>query len=151
MCWSVDRNVVTRGSQELNPIFLLGVMVQYSLSVFPGILSSVSKCKFCLMTLCDPMDCSLPGSSVHGILQARILEWVAIPFCGGSSRPKDWNRVSCNAGRFLPFESPGKPRNFIEQNYCEQWELTVYSKSELWVCEHTFEIVYEKHITFSGC
>ena len=36
------------------------------------------------LTLCDPMDCSLPGSSVHGILQARILEWVAIPFSRGS-------------------------------------------------------------------
>jgi len=40
-------------------------------------------------TLCDPMDCSLPGSSVHGILQARILEWVAIPFSRGSSQSKD--------------------------------------------------------------
>ena len=38
-------------------------------------------------SLCDPMDCSLPGSSVHGILQARILEWVAIPFSRGSSQP----------------------------------------------------------------
>ena len=38
-------------------------------------------------TLCDPMDCSPPGSSVHGILQARLLEWVAIPFCRGSSPP----------------------------------------------------------------
>ena len=37
-------------------------------------------------TLCDPMDCSTPGSSVHGILQARILEWVAIPFSRGSSQ-----------------------------------------------------------------
>ena len=45
-------------------------------------------------TLCDPMDCSLPGSSVHGILQARILEWVAISFSRGSSRPRDWTRVS---------------------------------------------------------
>ena len=39
--------------------------------------------------LCDPMDCSLPGSSVHGILQARILEWVAIAFSRGSSKPRD--------------------------------------------------------------
>ena len=39
------------------------------------------------LTLCDPMDCSPPGSSVHGILQSRILEWVAIPFSRGSSRP----------------------------------------------------------------
>ena len=40
-------------------------------------------------TLCDPMECSLPGSSVHGILQARVLEWVAISFSRGSSRPRD--------------------------------------------------------------
>ena len=39
------------------------------------------------LTLCDPMDCSPPGSSVHGILQARILEWVAIPFSRRSSHP----------------------------------------------------------------
>ena len=45
--------------------------------------------KSCL-TLCDPMDCSLPGSSVHGILQGRILKWVAISFSKGSSWPRDW-------------------------------------------------------------
>ena len=48
-------------------------------------------------TLCKPMDCSLPGSSVHGILQARILEWAAIPFSRGSSQPKDWTQVSWTA------------------------------------------------------
>ena len=47
------------------------------------------------------MDCSLPGSSVHGILQARILEWVAISFSRGSSQPRDRTRVSCIAGRFF--------------------------------------------------
>ena len=41
------------------------------------------------VTLCDPVDCSLPGSSVHRILQARILEWVAIAFSRGSSQPRD--------------------------------------------------------------
>ena len=51
------------------------------------------------LTLCDPMDCSLPGSSVYGILQARILEWVAISFFRGSSRPRDRTQVSCIAGR----------------------------------------------------
>ena len=40
-------------------------------------------------TLCDPMDCSLPGSSLHGILQARVLKWVTISFSRGSSRPRD--------------------------------------------------------------
>ena len=49
---------------------------------------------------CDPMDCSLPGSSVHGILQARILEWVAISFSRGSSWPRNRTPVSCIAGRF---------------------------------------------------
>ena len=51
------------------------------------------------LTLCNPMDCSLPGSSVHGILQARILEWVAISFSRGSSQPRDWTQVSHTAGR----------------------------------------------------
>ena len=52
-------------------------------------------------TLCDPMDCSLPGSSVHGILQARILEWVALPFPRGSSQPRDRIQVSLIEGRFF--------------------------------------------------
>ena len=51
------------------------------------------------VTLCDPVDCSLPGSSVHGILQARILEWVTISFSRGSSRLRDRTRVSHIGGR----------------------------------------------------
>ena len=47
----------------------------------------------------NPMDCSLPGSSVHGILQAKILEWLAISFSRGSSRPRDRTQVSCIVGR----------------------------------------------------
>ena len=52
-------------------------------------------------TFCDPMDYSLPGSSVHGIFQARILEWVAMPFSRGSSQPRDQTRVSHIAGRLF--------------------------------------------------
>ena len=59
-------------------------------------------------TLCDPVDCSPPGFSVHGILQARILEWVAIFSSRGSSWPWDWTRASCTAGRFFTNEPPGK-------------------------------------------
>ena len=64
-------------------------------------------------TLCDPMDCSLPGSLVQWILQARAREWV-VPFSRGSSQPKDQTHVSCGsciAGRFFFFtpEPPGKP------------------------------------------
>ena len=60
-------------------------------------------------TLCDPMDCGPSGSSVYGILQARILEWVAIPFSRGSSQSKDQTQVSRIAGRFLMSGPPGKP------------------------------------------
>ena len=60
------------------------------------------------------MDCNPPGSSVYGILQARILEWVAIPFPRGSSWLSDQTQVSCIAGRSLPFEPPEKP--FSDEN-----------------------------------
>ena len=52
-----------------------------------------------VLSRCDPMDRRLPGSSVHGILQARVLEWVAISFCRGSSQPRDRTRVSRIPGR----------------------------------------------------
>ena len=52
-------------------------------------------------TLCNSMDCSPPGSSVHGIFQARILEWVAISFSRGSSGPRDWTYVSCIGRQIL--------------------------------------------------
>ena len=54
-----------------------------------------------LSSLCNPMDCSLPGSADHGIFQARILEWVAVPFSRGPSWLRDWMLVSYIAGRFF--------------------------------------------------
>ena len=60
-------------------------------------------------TPCNPMDCSPPGSSIHGILQARILEWVAISFSRGSSWPRDQTQVSLIAGRGFTSEPPGNP------------------------------------------
>ena len=51
------------------------------------------------LTLCDPVNCSLSGSSVHGFFQARVLEWLAISFSSGSSRPSNLTRVSRIAGR----------------------------------------------------
>ena len=59
-------------------------------------------------TLCNPMDSCPPGSPVHGILQARILEWVAILFSRGSFQPKDQTQVSCIASDSLPPELQGK-------------------------------------------
>ena len=74
------------------------------------------------LTLCDPMDCSPLGSSVHGILQARIMEWAAMPSSRGSSWLRDQTCVSCFAGRLFTTEPPGKPsamlktKIFIKQN-----------------------------------
>ena len=65
-------------------------------------------------TLCDPMDCSLPVSSVCGLLQARILEWVAIPFSRGSSRTREKTQIDCVLqADSLPSEPPGKPLKFM--------------------------------------
>ena len=57
------------------------------------------------LTLCNSMDCTPPGFSVHGILQARILEWIAIPFSRGSSQPRDGTQVSWLAGEFFTTEA----------------------------------------------
>ena len=57
----------------------------------------------------DPMDCNPSGFSVHGISQARILEWVAISFSRESLQPRDWTCTSCLAGGFSTAGTPGKP------------------------------------------
>ena len=57
-------------------------------------------CSSCL-TVCDPVDCSPPGCSVHGVLQARILECVVVPASRGSSQPRDQTQVSSIAGVFF--------------------------------------------------
>ena len=69
------------------------------------------------LSVCDPMDCSSPDFSVCGILQARILEWVGIPFSRGSSPPKDQTQVSYTAGRFLLCEPLGKSYYLLTMTY----------------------------------
>ena len=83
---------------------------RFNCFVHARLLKSLQSCS----TLCDPMDCSLPRSSVHGTLQARILEWVVMPSSKGSSQPTDWTQVANIVGRVftsLPSELPGKPKN----------------------------------------
>ena len=81
---------------------------------FSGYSESEVKVAQSCLTLCDPMNCSLPGSSVHGILQARIVEWVAMPFSRGFSWPRDQTSLlhllHWQAGSLLvPLMPPGKP------------------------------------------
>ena len=72
--------------------------VDYKITIL--FLNKVKVVQWCL-TLCDPINCSLPGSSVHRIRQVRILEWVAVAFSRGPSQPRDRTQVSCIAGRFF--------------------------------------------------
>ena len=60
-------------------------------------------CLSLLWLFCDPTDCSLPGFPIHGMLQARILEWVVFPFSRGLSQPRDWTQVPHIAGRFFNY------------------------------------------------
>ena len=79
------------------------------------------------------MDCNLPDSSIHGILHARILEWVAISSSKGSSPPRDWTRVSCGswtAGGFFTTEPPGKPSEV--QGKVKRMKKTEDSLSNVW-------------------
>ena len=68
----------------------------------------VCMCVQSCLTLCDSVDCYLPGSSVHGISQARTLEWIAVSYSRGLSRPRDQSHISCLAGRFFTPEPLGK-------------------------------------------
>ena len=89
---------------------------------------------------CDCMDSSPPGSSVRGISQARLLEWVAIPFSRGSSRPRDQTHVSCLADGLFTTESPGKLPGTIRLDSPEPWWAAVASKAGVagvWLHRHT--------------
>ena len=77
------------------------------------------------LTLCNPMDCSHPGSSVHGIFQARILEWVAISFSRGSFQPRDQTRVSRIAGRFFTIWATREAVNIDVR--CLGWSYSLIS------------------------
>lgn len=108
-------------------------------------------------TLCDPMNCNLPGSSAHGIFQARMLEWVAISLSRGSSEPRDWTQVSCTTGRFF---SDWSYQGCIQLNVYSTFSLSVYplyawASSNFWllwlvwimlqwtwICKFFFEILF---------
>ena len=101
------QNILTLGHEKDYKLHLIILRVK---SVTMGYTAYV-QCfvSYSCPTLCDFMDCGLPGSSVHGILQARILEWVAMPSSRGSSPPREQTQVSHIAGRFFITWATGKP------------------------------------------
>ena len=109
------------------------------------------------------MDCSLPGSSIHGIFQARVLEWIAISFSRGSSQPRDRTRVSCIVGRrFTVWATVALLRKCIVivqrrqwhplQYYCLEnpmdggaWKAAVHGVAEGWTRLSDFTFTFHFH------
>ena len=90
------------------PFQVLGHSMTASELVFSCVYSVTQSCP----TLCDPLDCSPPGSSVHEVFQSRVLDWVAISSSKGSSQPRDQTKIFCTpliAGRFFTTELSWKP------------------------------------------
>ena len=98
--------------------------------VTPQCVCACSVAQSC-QTLCSPMNCSQPGSSVHGVLQARILEWVAIPFTRGSFQSRDRTRDFWIAGGFFTTDPPGKPRKSSLQ--CLSWQRPIKRLQKQWL------------------
>ena len=98
----------------MSPEWMGGWGISFSQVKLEGAAPCMRACSIAqsCQTLGDPMDCSPPGSSVHGIFQARILEWVAIYFSRGSSPHRDQTQVSC-IGRWIPY-------------HCATWEARCY-------------------------
>ena len=90
----------------------------------------------------EPMDCSPPASTVHGTVQARILEWVAMSSSRGSSRHRNWILVSHITGRFLLSEPPGKPRNTAVGSLSLLQGIFPNQESN-WVLRHWRWILYQ--------
>ena len=109
--------------QGLNPCSL-----HYKADCLPLSHQCVCQLLSCVQLFCDSMNCSPPGSSVHGILQARVLERVVIPFSRGSSGPRDQTLVSCLAGRVFTVrvtrEAPGSPQILFFN--------AIYNKEYMW-------------------
>ena len=100
--------------------------------------------------LCDPIDCSLPGSSVHGILQARGLEWVVISSSRGSSRPGDWTCTSC-IGRWILYHWATREALWPSSGHLNENENAHRCRMSVSLCHllgHWTQDWWVSHVTF---
>ena len=121
----------------------------------PGICVCALPC----LTLCNPIDCSPPGSSVHGIFQARILEWVAISSSRRSSQPRDQTLISyvpCIAGGFFMCwaskEAPGEllfpgPQLFLRHGFSPTWLGYLDIWSQVWAYNPGWSLIVSHYLS----
>ena len=123
-------NMTLRTQQQHSTRLVIAVIVSIVLSV-------IQSC----LTLCDPMDCRSPDSSVHGILQARILEWVAIPFSRGSSQPRDRTQVSCTAGRFFPTGATREEAYLVRNTSKDLFPISLWLNTEVFLRKSIYSTI----------
>ena len=110
-----------------------------------GFSHQVVSCSF------DPVDCSPPCSSVHGISQARILKWFTICFPRGSSQPKDQTRISCVVGRFFAAEPPEKPeRRIYTHTYIDRCLFGLFTLHQFFSAAHVDSALVHAFFNFSA-
>ena len=106
------------------------------------------------LTLCSPMDCSPPGSSVHGIFQARILDWIAVPFSRGSSQSRDQTRVSYIAGSLYCWATREAPPNCVSvvDNSALRSSFIILCQTLLYHIKSTKNSLrsFSEHVNFTG-
>ena len=124
--WTYGYHLLWSSCSGLLPIFLFLLLIWGILCIFfpwtERKVKSLSR-----VQLCDPMDCSLPGSSVHGIFQAIVLEWTAISFSRGSSQPRDWTWASCTAGKFFTVWATRKACKQLNLNTWTEYKFRAMS------------------------
>ena len=136
-------------------------LLSFMLYFLPSALVQHISCMLCVIVaqlcliLCDPMDCSLLGSSVHGILQARVLEWIDISFSRGSSRTKDRNQLSYIAVRlFTIWATREAPCTLLTLFSTFGWYVPVFLSKFIWMfsltCLSSTKFWWEKE-THSEC
>ena len=123
-------SICNRAKLEMTRVFFSDNFKQTMIHPYSGMCT----CACCAQSLscvqpCNPMDCSPPGSSVHGIFQARILEWVGISYSRGSSWPRDGTCTSCLAGGFFTAETPAKPTTLLsnKKKKPEYWYMQQFT------------------------
>ena len=98
-CGSDHELLIAKFRLKLKKVGKTTMPFRYDLNQIPYNYTMSSEVAQSCLTLCDPIECSLSGSSIHGIFQARVLEWIAVSFSRGSSQPRNRTRVSYIAGR----------------------------------------------------